>query len=121
MRSRQLPTVNDMSDLGWAGLLTTHSTMNNVSGAGTDRVNVQSAEQDALTGVKGITEDIAKAIIASRGQNRLRASLTSWTWLLRAIKTSQARPVAPPFSPLRRPIKIRPGRIRNRPRHKVQK
>ena len=66
-------TVNDMSDLGWAGLLTTHSTMNNVSGAGTDRVNVQSAEQDALTGVKGITEDIAKAIIASRGQNRFQS------------------------------------------------
>lgn len=65
-------TVNDMSDLGWAGLLTTHSTMNNVSGAGTDRVNVQSADQDALTAVKGISEDIAKAIVAYRGRSRLQ-------------------------------------------------
>jgi len=66
-------TVNDMSDLGWAGLLTTHSTMNNVSGAGTDRVNVQSADQTALMAVKGISEDIAKAIVAYRGQSRLQS------------------------------------------------
>jgi competence ComEA-like helix-hairpin-helix protein len=66
-------TINDLSDLGWAGVLTTHSTMNNVSGSGTDRVNVQSAEQDALTGVKGITADIAKAIVAYRGQNRFKS------------------------------------------------
>lgn len=70
---RASDSISEMSDLGWAGLLTTDSTMNNVSGAGTERVNVQSAEQNALTGIKGITEDIAKAIVAYRGQNQLRS------------------------------------------------
>jgi DNA uptake protein ComE-like DNA-binding protein len=65
--------VGDMLDLGWAGQLTVDSTVNNVNAAGIDRVNVQSADQATLTGVKGITEDIAKAIISYRGQNRFNS------------------------------------------------
>jgi DNA uptake protein ComE-like DNA-binding protein len=71
-QSSQTP-VTDVTDLGWAGLLTTDSTTHNVSGAGIDRVNVQSADQTTLTGVKGITDDIAKAIVAYRGQNPLKS------------------------------------------------
>ena len=63
-------TVSDLLDLGWAGLLTVDALVNNVSAAGVDRVNIQSADEAALTGVKGITSDIAKAIVAYRGQNR---------------------------------------------------
>jgi DNA uptake protein ComE-like DNA-binding protein len=63
-------TVDDILDLGWAGLLTVDSLVNNVSASGAERVDVQSADQTALTGVKGITADIARAIIAYRGQNR---------------------------------------------------
>jgi DNA uptake protein ComE-like DNA-binding protein len=66
-------SINDMLDLGWAGLLTVDSSVNNVNAAGTDRVNIQSADQAALTGVRGITTDIAKAIVAYRGQNRLNS------------------------------------------------
>jgi competence ComEA-like helix-hairpin-helix protein len=62
--------LSDMSDLGWSGLLTVNSSVNNVSASGVDRVNVQSADETALTGIKGITPDIAKAIVAWRGQNR---------------------------------------------------
>ena len=62
--------VSDILDLGWAGLLTANSSVNNVSAAGADRVNIQSADLAALTGVKGISTDIAKAIIAYRAQNR---------------------------------------------------
>ena len=64
--------LGDMGDLGWAGVLTTDSIVNNVNAAGIDRINVQSADQAALTGIKGITEDIAKAIIGYRAQNRFK-------------------------------------------------
>lgn len=63
-------TVSDILDLGWAGLLTVDSLVNNVNSAGVDRVNIQSADEAALTGVKGITSDIAKAIVSYRGRNR---------------------------------------------------
>jgi competence ComEA-like helix-hairpin-helix protein len=63
-------TLSDMRDLGWAGLLTVDSSINNLNAAGLERVNVQSADEAALTGVKGITSEIAKAIIAYRNQNR---------------------------------------------------
>jgi len=65
--------ISDSADLGWAGVLTVDSKVDNVSAAGTDRVNIQSADQAALTGIKGITEDIAKAIIAYRGQNQFKS------------------------------------------------
>ena len=64
-------TVNDIRDLGWAGLFTVDSLVNNVNAAGMDRVNIQSADEAALTGVKGISSDIAKAIVSYRAQNRL--------------------------------------------------
>ena len=62
--------VSDMLDLGWAGMLTADSSVNNLNAAGNERVNIQSADEASLTGVKGITPDIAKAIIAYRAQNR---------------------------------------------------
>ena len=65
--------VDDVLDTGWAGLLTVDSSVNNVNAAGYDRVNIQSGDQAALTGVDGITPDIAKAIIAWRGQNRFES------------------------------------------------
>jgi competence ComEA-like helix-hairpin-helix protein len=62
--------VDDVMDTGWAGLLTVNSSVSDLNAAGYERVNIQSADQAALTGVQGITEDIAKAIIAWRGQHR---------------------------------------------------
>jgi competence ComEA-like helix-hairpin-helix protein len=62
--------VNDLQDLGWAALLTVDSLVNNVNAAGVDRVNIQSADEAALTGVKGISSDIAKAIVSYRARNR---------------------------------------------------
>ena len=62
--------ISDITDLGWAALFTVDSTVNNLNAAGLERVNIQSADQAALTGVKGITEDIAKAIVSYRARNR---------------------------------------------------
>jgi len=66
---------NQASDVntGWAGIITVNSSVKNVSASGQDRVNVQSADEAALTGVHGITSDIARAITAYRGQNRLES------------------------------------------------
>jgi competence ComEA-like helix-hairpin-helix protein len=59
-------------DTGWAGILTVDSRNDNVSASGTDRVNVQTADETSLAGVPGITPDIARAITAYRGQNQIR-------------------------------------------------
>jgi general secretion pathway protein K len=59
------------ADTGWASIMTVDSSVQNVNAASQDRINVQSADESALTSVRGITADIAKAIVAYRGQNRL--------------------------------------------------
>jgi len=64
---------DDLSYTGWASILTVDSSVRNVNAAGEDRVNVQTAEENALTSVRGITPAIAKAIVSSRGQNRLES------------------------------------------------
>ena len=58
---------------GWAALLTVHSSVRNLNAAGDRRVNVQTADESSLTSIKGITPEIAQAIIAYRGQNELRS------------------------------------------------
>ncbi|MBC8094300.1 MAG: general secretion pathway protein GspK [Akkermansiaceae bacterium] len=61
------------ADLGWARWLTVNSRVSNVNAAGEDRVNVQSADEAALTKVPGITQDIARAIVSYRGQNQFQS------------------------------------------------
>jgi DNA uptake protein ComE-like DNA-binding protein len=63
----------DSADLGWAGILTVDSTVQNVNAAGDARVNIQTADQNALTAVNGITPQIARAIVAYRGQHRFQS------------------------------------------------
>ncbi len=63
----------DSSDLGWAGILTVDSSVRNVNAAGEDRVNIQSADQTSLTAIRGITPQIAQAIVAYRGQHQFQS------------------------------------------------
>jgi len=58
---------------GWAGLLTVDSSVKNITASGGERINLQSADERSLTGVRGITADIARAIVAYRGQNQFRS------------------------------------------------
>ena len=58
-------------DSGWSGLMTLDSSVQNANAAGQARVNVQSAAESSLASVPGISADLAKAIAAYRGQNRL--------------------------------------------------
>jgi DNA uptake protein ComE-like DNA-binding protein len=65
--------LNADTDAGWAELFTVASTEKNVDAGGQDRVNVQSADENALTGVKGITSAMARAIVSYRGQNQFQS------------------------------------------------
>lgn len=60
-------------DLGWAGIFTVNSADNNVNASGEDRVNIQTADENALAEVPGITRDIAHAIVSYRAQNRFQS------------------------------------------------
>jgi competence ComEA-like helix-hairpin-helix protein len=44
-----------------------------VNAAGEDRVNIQSGDETSLTAIRGITPEIARAIISYRGQNRFQS------------------------------------------------
>ena len=58
---------------GWAHLLTVNSAVDNVTAAGEDRLNIQTADEQSLARVAGITPEIAKAIVARRNQNRFES------------------------------------------------
>jgi DNA uptake protein ComE-like DNA-binding protein len=63
----------DSDDWGWAGILTVDSTEQNLNAAGEDRVNLQTADENSLTAVRGITSQIARAIVAYRGQHQFQS------------------------------------------------
>jgi DNA uptake protein ComE-like DNA-binding protein len=63
----------DSSDLGWAGIFTVNSGIKNLNAGGEDRVNIQSADENTLTTIRGITPQIARAIVAYRGQHRFQS------------------------------------------------
>jgi competence ComEA-like helix-hairpin-helix protein len=67
------PETASSADSGWATMLTVDSSVNNVNAAGENRVNVQQGDENTLSGVKGITPEIARAIVAYRGQNQLQS------------------------------------------------
>jgi competence ComEA-like helix-hairpin-helix protein len=66
-----LDSTSQPSDVGagWAGMFTVDSSVNNVNASGQTRVNVQTADESTLKGVPGISPDIARAIVAYRGQH----------------------------------------------------
>jgi DNA uptake protein ComE-like DNA-binding protein len=59
-------------DAGWASDFTVQSTDKNAAADGKDRVNIQTGDQAALTGVQGVTPEMARAIIAYRGQHQFQ-------------------------------------------------
>jgi competence ComEA-like helix-hairpin-helix protein len=58
---------------GWAAILTVTDTDKDVDASGKDRVNPQTADETTLSGVPGITQEIARAIVSYRGQNPLKS------------------------------------------------
>ncbi len=68
-RAEEAPPA-DPERPAWEDLFTVHSSAPDTDAAGEARVNVQTADETALTGVRGITPEIAKAIVAHRGRTR---------------------------------------------------
>jgi general secretion pathway protein K len=68
-----LPGSVDSDDLGWAGILTVDSSVQNLNAAGEKRVNIQSADESSLTAIKGITPQMARAIVSYRGQHQFQS------------------------------------------------
>jgi DNA uptake protein ComE-like DNA-binding protein len=60
-------------DGGWSDLLTVDSWIRNVNAGGDRRINIQMADENTLSSVKGITADIARAIVAYRGQKQFES------------------------------------------------
>lgn len=85
----------------WKPILTAHSTVKNLNAAGLERVNVQTADERALTSVPGISVEIARAIIAYRGQQRLESivDLLNVTPPSNDPETSTGQPMAPARPP----------------------
>jgi competence ComEA-like helix-hairpin-helix protein len=81
---------------GWSSLFTVNSISREVNAAGEERVNVQSASESALAAVPGLNADLAKAIVAYRGQHQLQslADLLDVT-PVSPQSTSQANPGPP--------------------------
>jgi competence ComEA-like helix-hairpin-helix protein len=57
-------------DAGWSGIVTVDSSVRNSNAAGQDRVDIKSADEKSLAAVRGITPELAKAIVAYRGQKQ---------------------------------------------------
>jgi competence ComEA-like helix-hairpin-helix protein len=56
---------------GWFSLLTVTDTDKDVDASGKDRVNPQNADETTLSAIPGLSQDIARAIVSYRRQNRL--------------------------------------------------
>jgi DNA uptake protein ComE-like DNA-binding protein len=83
-------------EIGWARLLTVESSVRNLNAAGEERVNIQSADESSLSRVHGLSTDLAKAIVAYRGQNRLQGLAD----LLDVVAIRQENPPPPrPMQP----------------------
>ena len=62
---------DNVLDHGWAGYLTFETTTQNIAANGEEKIDVQTSSESELTSIPGLTPEIAKAIVAHRGQNRL--------------------------------------------------
>jgi len=69
---RYADNVGD-SDLGWARMLTVNSEVDNTDASGDDRVNIQSADESTLANVRGISRDLAHAIVQYRSRQQYQS------------------------------------------------
>ena len=67
------PDSMESDDLGWAGVFTVDSTVQNLNAAGEARVNIQTADESTLATIRGITPAMAHAVVTYRGQHRFES------------------------------------------------
>lgn len=73
IRSAAPPPARQGGGLAWDALITVHSGVSGVDASGQSRLNLQTASERELTEISGITEPIAKAIVAHRGRNQFQS------------------------------------------------
>ena len=113
-RIESLPVDNadGVLDSGWSGMLTIDSSALNESAAGQARINIKSADERALSGVRGVSPDLARAIVAYRGQKEFEniADLLDVTAVVpQAGRSSSQPPAQNPQNAPRPAAPSRPG------------
>ena len=58
---------------GWEAVLTVDSTVDNVNAAGEERINIQTADENALAALKGFSSDLARAMTSFRKQKKFES------------------------------------------------
>ncbi len=96
-------------DAGWSAHLTAYSSVKNVNASGRERVNVQEADEATLLGVSGMTTDMAKAIIARRGQNKFESLIDLLNVVASSPNPGQQPEGQTPGAPQGAPPTTRPG------------
>jgi DNA uptake protein ComE-like DNA-binding protein len=81
-------------DAGWSGVLTVHSSVRNVTPQGDSPVHLQTATEDTLAAVPGISPELAKAIVAHRGKKKLEG-LADLFDVEEVVQEDQAAPPGP--------------------------
>jgi len=70
---RENDNADGLLDAGWARHLTVHSSVREVNAAGQRRINLQTADERALTSIPEISAELARAIVAHRGQRQFES------------------------------------------------
>jgi competence ComEA-like helix-hairpin-helix protein len=114
-----IDNADGILNTGWSGLLTVDSSALNQSAAGQERVNIKSADERTLAGVRGISADLAKAIVAYRNQNEFESIADLLDVAAVAPQNPSQSSPAPgspaPGSPSRQPAPARSSGSRSQP------
>ena len=110
-RTESLPVDNadGVLDAGWSGLLTIDSSAVNESAAGQARINIKSADERALSGVRGISPDLARTIVAYRNQKEFE-SIADLLDVTAVVPQPARSSPAPPQNPQSAPRSSAPSR-----------
>jgi len=88
--------ANGFLEAGWSEDWTAHSAVREVNAAGELRVNLRTADEGALSAVPGISADLARAIVAYRGQQQFE-SLGDLLEVTAGAAPNAAPPANPPI------------------------
>jgi hypothetical protein len=86
-------------EVGWAGLLTTHSVQGPLAASGLPRIDLSRADPEELAERLGVEVELAEALISFAGEN----DATLESLLTQHIEQAEEEPEAPPVSSRRRP------------------
>lgn len=70
-----LDDQNGILSKGWVQYVTPYSGVSQVDARGNDRIDIKEAGEEEFTQISGISEDLAKTIVAYRGQNEFNSIL----------------------------------------------